>query len=296
MLDYRPNTSARRLAGNRAYLIGLLYDNPGTSYITNIQNGALEACRREHYDILIFPLIYTDGSLSDQVSELITSVKVDGVLLTPPICDMKSVSDELERLNAPSVAISPGEDNRSEWKVETNDREICSQMVHHLAELGHQRIAFVLGNPDHRAVENRLLGFRDGMEQCNLPIHEELCVQGDYTFQSGIECAHQLLTIEPRPTAVFCANDDMAMGVLRVAHEMGLSIPSDLSVAGFDDVPVARQSWPLLTTIRQPTQSMAELAGRLLINRIRGLEPMEEDRVLQSELVIRDSTGPAPKS
>lgn len=297
MLNYSPNSSARRLAGNRAYLLGLLYDDPGTAYITNIQNGALKACRDDHYDILIFPVRYTDPTLPDTISELVSSVRVDGVLLTPPVCDLIPVREKLHETDAPHVVISPGPNYDSQWKVTTNDREVCAQMVHHLADLGHERIAFVKGAPHHHAIANRYYGYLDGMKQRGLRVRNAYCGEGENSFDSGMTWGHHLLDLTTPPTAIFCANDDMAAGVMKAAHQKGISIPRDLSVAGFDDVPLARQTWPSLTTIRQPTQAMAETAAKLLIARIRGNGDKLEDfeRVLESELVIRSSTGPAPE-
>lgn len=296
VLDYSPNSSARRLAGNRSYLLGLLYDNPGNNYITGIQHGALEACRQDHYDIMIYPCRYTDPTLADQISDLFASVRVDGVLLTPPICDVKSVREKLEQLDAPSVVISQGVENGSNWSVGTNDRQVCAQMVHHLADLGHTRIAFVKGDPDHHAIENRFRGFLDGMRERGIEVDPELCLQGDNAYESGLECGRRLLENSRPPTAVFCANDDMAAGVMNIAHERGLSIPADLSVSGFDDVPLAQQTWPPLTTVRQPLHELSLTAARLLIDRIRGLSPDNKNHILESVLVVRQSTGPAPSS
>lgn len=295
MLEYSPNSSARRLAGNRAYLLGLLYDDPGTTYISNIQIGALKACRNDHYDILIFPCSYKDASLPATIAEMVSSVRVDGVLLTPPLCDLPAVRDKLHKTDAPHVVISPGPGYDSQWKVLTNDRQVCARMVHHLAELGHSRIAFVRGASHHHAIDIRFKGYLDGMAQCGLKVRTAYFGEGDNSFESGMTWGHHLLDLAKPPTAIFCANDDMAAGVMKAAHQKNVSIPRDLSVAGFDDVPLASQTWPSLTTIRQPTQAMAEAAANLLIGRIRGNLPENFDRILESELVIRSSTGPAPE-
>ena len=294
LLNYSPNTSARRLAGKRSYLLGLLYDNPGNNYITNIQLGALAACREDHYDILIYPCNYKDAKLPEQIRNMFRNVRVDGLLLTPPICDVEAVSQVLRQIDAPNVVISQGASNGSRWSVGTNDQEICAKMVHHLAELGHRRIAFVRGDPDHHAIEKRFEGFLEGMQQCGIETFPEYHLKGSNVFASGIACGRQLLELGTPPTAVFCANDDMAAGVMNVAHEKGLSIPADLSVAGFDDTPLASQTWPPLTTVRQPINDMASLATRFLISRIRGQLPDGASQVLDSELIYRDSTGPVP--
>lgn len=295
-LKYRPNSSARRLAGNCSYLLGLLYDNPSPSYITSIQSGVLEACRAEHYDILIHPCVYDSPEFMDEITELLSGARVDGLILTPPLSDQPALRKLLRDMQIPNVVISMSNEGDSRWTVDTNDKEVCAEMVRYLASLGHERIAFVQGHPDHKAIAQRFVGFQDGMSECGLKVAKSDCLQGFNTFDSGVECGARLLSRKLRPTAIFCANDDMAAGVLKVAHEMNIAIPGELSVAGFDDIPLASQYWPTLTTVRQPTHAMARLATGLLIKRLRHESPEGVKKVLLSELVIRDSTGPVPGS
>jgi len=293
-LKYRPNSSARRLAGNCSYILGLLYDNPSASYITSIQEGVLEACEVEHYDILIHPCAHDSPTFQEDISELVAGVRVDGLILTPPISDLAELRKMLREMQIPNVVISLQVEGDSNWTVGTNDRDICAEMVRYLAGLGHQHIAFVSGHPDHKVIAQRFEGYRDAMLECGLKVSKANCLQGYNTFESGVECGQRLLSRKRPPTAIFCANDDMAAGVLKVAHEMKIAVPGELSVAGFDDIPLASQYWPSLTTIRQPTHEMARQATELLIKRLRGTLPQDTKRVLVSELVIRDSTGPAP--
>jgi len=293
-LKYSPNSSARRLAGNRSYLLGLLYDDRSSNYVTSTQSGVLEACRRDYYDVLIYPCRHNDPALLEGISDLISNGRVDGLLLTPPISDVEGVRQLIRKNEVPNVVISLAQKGDSRWTVDTNDREVCAEMVGYLAGLGHRRIAFVLGHPYHTAVSQRFEGYKDGMRENGLTVSRKYCEQGYNTFDSGTECAMRLLNKKQRPTAVFCANDEMAAGVKKVAHEMGISIPGALSIVGFDDVPMTRQVYPTLTTIRQPTREMARLATELLIKRLRGEAPEGIKRVLKSELIIRNSTGPAP--
>lgn len=293
-LKYRPNSSARRLAGNCSYILGLLYDNPSGSYITSIQEGVLAASKAEHYDILIYPCSYGDPAFLEGISEMVAGARVDGLILTSPVSDSAALRKMLQTMQIPSVVISEPTEDDSRWAVGTNNREVCAEMVHYLAGLGHQDIAFVLGHPEHKGIAARFEGYKDGMQDCGLNMVESNCVQGFNSFESGVECGQQLLRRQPHPTAIFCANDDMATGVLKVAHELKIAVPDELSVAGFDDSPLAGQYWPSLTTIRQPSHEMARQATELLILHLRGTVPPETQRELISELVIRDSTGPAP--
>jgi LacI family transcriptional regulator len=167
-------------------------------------------------------------------------------------------------------------------------------MTRYLVSLGHRRIAFVSGHPDHKAVANRLLGYADGLRERGIEDDAWLVVAGGNSVKSGGEAAAQLFALDRPPTAIFAANDDMAAGVIRVALQKGLRIPADLSVAGFDDSALASHVFPTLTTIRQPLARMAERAVQALIGS--GNDPALEAGtvIVPSTLVIRDSTGPAP--
>lgn len=294
-LRYRPNSPGRMLASRRSYILGLVY-NANSSYITSIQSGALDACRQQHYDLLIHPCRYQDPAITDEIADLVTSAKVDGLLLTPPVSDLASVRKLMSELQVPLVCISQGSAGADEWAVGTNDREVSAELTAHLAQLGHRDIAFVRSHPDHKAMSNRFRGFRDGMKNAGLEIGADRVIQGENTFESGRRAGERLLDSSAPPTAIFCANDHMAAGVMAVAHERGLAIPGELSVAGFDDIPLASQIWPALTTVRQPLREMAGLAAELLIQRLRGRPGENLARIVDARLVLRASTGPAPRS
>jgi LacI family transcriptional regulator len=160
--------------------------------------------------------------------------------------------------------------------------------------MGHRRIGFISGNPDHKAVSNRLPGYFDGLRQSGIKHTARLVVAGDNSVKSGEDAAETLLALDRPPTAIFAANDDMAAGVGRVALRKGLRIPQDLSVAGFDDSALASQVFPALTTIRQPLARMAEQAVQALIGAGDERGPGTGTVIVPSSLVIRGSTGPAP--
>jgi LacI family transcriptional regulator len=146
----------------------------------------------------------------------------------------------------------------------------------------------------HKAVGNRYLGYRDGLEQSGLRFSEQLVAAGDSSIGSGEECAMQLLKTGNRPTAIFAANDDMAAGVIRVADRLGIKVPDELSVAGFDDIALARQIYPALTTINQPLSAMAEHAAVALIASVQGKRTLLGTEIVPAALQVRESTGPAP--
>ncbi len=290
-LGYRPNPSARSLASRRSYLIGLLYDNPSPSYLINVQNGSLRTCRDEGYDLVIYPCDYRSGSLPDDMAAMIRQSRVDGVILTPPLCDLPPLLEMLARLETPFARISPADGLHPDCSIVTNDEDIAAQMTKHLINTGHSRIGFIRGHPDHGAVCNRYEGYLKALAQASIASDETLVAQGYNSVESGEACAQQLLALDQPPSAIFAANDDMAAGALRAAHARGLDVPEALSVAGFDDSPMALQVWPALTTIRQPIKVMAERATTVLLRQLRGEDDDDLPRNIECGLVLRASTA-----
>ena len=293
-LDYRPNLSARSLAGNRSYVLGLLYGIPGANYyVIDVQEGVLSVCRPQGYDLLIHPCNHRDENLVKEIVELTHQKRIDGLILTPPLSDNTDVIAALLNAQIPFVRVAPTINKEISLYVETNDWEASYDMTCQLIAMGHERIAFICGHPDHLAVSHRFEGYKAALEKNNIPVRQELVQQGLNSFDSGEQCARNLLAREPRPTAIFAANDDMAAGVMLVAHQQGIGIPGELSVAGYDDTPVAHQLWPALTTVRQPVQQMAKKATDLLLKQLRG-KGEQTSGMLSSSLIVRNSTGPAP--
>ncbi|MDH3409906.1 MAG: LacI family DNA-binding transcriptional regulator [Gammaproteobacteria bacterium] len=295
-LNYRPNLSARSLASHRSHIIVLVYDDPSAyelpsaGYVTSMQEGALRACRAADCELLIHPCNYRDKNVAGEIRALIGRARPDGVVLAAPLSNMQKIVSAITATNTLFVELSPGKKNGKQLSVVTNDREISAEMTRYLASLGHKRIAFITGHPRHKAVGNRFKGYQDGLEQSGLTFSEQLVIAGDNSFGSGESCATKLLARKRPPTAVFAANDDMAAGVIRAADRLGVAVPAQLSVAGFDDIALARQIYPALTTIRQPLAAMAEKAALALVG-----ESKQRTEIVPATLQIRESTGPAPK-
>jgi LacI family transcriptional regulator len=296
-LKYRPDQSARNLASHRSHLIGLVYDDPSAyelpsaGYIIRLQQGVLKACRSSHFELLIHPCNYRDKDVGAQLKALIEDARPAGIIVAAPLSNMLKIVRAIEATNTPLVQLSPGTKNAKHLSIATNDHEISAEMTRYLASQGHKKIAFVTGHTSHKAVANRFAGYKDGLKQSGLPFSERLVVAGDNSFGSGEAAATELLTRRDRPTAIFAANDDMAAGVVRVADHLGIVVPDQLSVAGCDDISLARQVSPALTTIRQPLSTMAEEAALALITR---KVPLRGEEIIPATLQIRDSTGPAP--
>jgi len=299
-LSYRPDQSARNLASHRSHIIALVYDDPSAyeipsaGYVIRMQAGALHACRDANCELLIHPCNYQDKDVGHELKRLIERVRPDGIVLAAPLSNMLKIVRAIGATNTPFVRVSPGMKSDKDFTVSMNDRESSAEMTRYLASLGHKDIAFLTGHPEHKAVKNRFLGYQDGLRDSGLDFSENLVEAGDNSILSGEACAAKLLERKNRPTAIFAANDDMAAGVVRVADRMGINIPGELSVAGCDDVALAQQIYPALTTLRQPLAAMAERATRALIEHSKTKKPLRGEDTFSATLQIRESTGPAP--
>jgi LacI family transcriptional regulator len=296
-LNYRPNKAAQNLASHHSHLIVLIYDDPSAyeipsaGFIIRMQEGALRACRKANYELLIHPCRYRNKNVAAELKALIEQARPDGVVLAAPLSNVPRVVQAIEATGTPLIRVSPGTPNGNPLYVATNDREISSEMTRYLASLGHKRIAFIKGHPGHKAVGNRFRGYLDGLEQSGLEACDELIAKGDNSIRSGEAAALELLERHDPPTAIFAANDDMAAGVMRVADRLDIKVPKQLSVAGCDDISLAQQIYPTLTTINQPLSQMAEAAVLMLIESQLKKKNPDGPTVVPGTLKIRESTS-----
>jgi len=298
-LDYRPNLNARGLAGDRSFLIGLFCDRPG-DYLSNFQAGAVERCRESGFHLMVEPWDSQSPDIGRQVKSLLRTLRLEGVILLPPLSDHPVILSRLADASIPTVRIAPkSEPTSNSPSVGIDDYAAARRMTGHLLDLGHRRIGFILGRAGHAATEQRHRGFRDEMKARGTSIDPSLVGAGNFLFPDGLVCAEQMLSAASPPTAIFASNDDTAAAAISVARRLGLRLPDQLSVAGFDDAPVASMIWPPLTTIRQPVVAMARAATELIIEhspRRNGWPSPIPRRVLEFELILRDSTARPSRS
>jgi len=292
-LNYKPNLNARGLASNRSFLIGLFCDRPG-DYLSEFQAGAVERCREASLHLMVEPWDIKNPNIEKQIDTLLGQLRLEGVILLPPLSDHRLMLNKLQEAAIPVVRIAPQENLSATPSVGIDDYAASREVTAHFIKLGHRRIGFILGHPGHGATEQRYLGFVDEMRAHQIPVVPELVQTGNFVFADGLICAERMLRAASPPTAIFASNDDMAASVVSMARKFGLDLPGQLSVAGFDDAPVASMIWPELTTVRQPVAAMARIAADLIIQ----LEPRRNGwphriprHLLAHELVIRNSTA-----
>ncbi len=296
-LGYSPNLAARNLASARGERMGLLYGNPSASYLSEFLVGALDAATRHGVQLVLEKCEMTPAASRRAVRRLVAGGVV-GVVLPPPLCESAVIRAELQAARMRIVAVAAGRPPADTMCVSIDDFAAAREMTRYLLALGHTRLGFIKGHPNQTASEERWRGFTAAVdEHGNLPAPR--VEQGFFTFRSGLDAARKLLASEPRPTAIFASNDDMAAAVMAEAHRHGLEVPNDLTVVGFDDSLIAANIWPGLTTIHQPIAQMAGEAVDMLVAAVRGgrrgaaAEPVH--RLVAHELITRESAA-RPKS
>ncbi|MBB6247332.1 LacI family DNA-binding transcriptional regulator [Rhodanobacter sp. A1T4] len=297
-LGYQPDPSARSLRSTRAYALGLVYDNPNAHYIINMQLGVLSACRSGGFGLQIHPCDSSSPKLADELCELARRSRLAGLVLAPPMSEQPELIRTLTEAKIPFMRIiSARQDPQDGYPcVYVDDRDAAYAITEHLIQLGHQRIGFLWGGREHRSSPERYQGYEDALRDYGIALDRKLVLPGDFTFDDGFRGARKLLALKDRPTAIFGSNDEIAAGVLAAAHSDGINVPYELSIAGFEDSPFSKQSWPALTTARQATEEIARHAAKRLID---DLQREANGEVLSTvnegfrpELVVRGSTAP----
>jgi LacI family transcriptional regulator len=295
-LGYVPNPQARALALRRNFLIGLVHDNPNAQMVLNFQQGILEALHGTEFAMVVRPVDRNSPRMLDDVRHFLEQQRLYGVVLLPPISENDKLARLCDELDCRYVRMGSAELDDPDHMVASNDREAVREAVAYLIQQGHKLIGLIEGPEGFRSAKERRLGFEEALAAADIKLPRSMIAPGSYTFETGVAAANRLLALSPRPTAIFASNDEMAAGVVYAARDRGIEIPTDLSVIGFDDTPIASHIWPPLTTVRWPIISMARAAAFKLVGTLVNPEPVApEPSMFISSLVRRASVAPAPR-
>ena len=294
-LNYRPQLSARSLAGARSFLIGLLYYDPSAAFVAGVQQGATRGCRDAGRHLVVESLQENGVDVQAQIESMLAALRPDGMILTPPLCDNPVILDVLRANRTPCVLISPGGEGHGMARVRMDDALAAEELTNLLISLGHTAIAFIEG--DQAASDRRREGYERALKAHRIPVDPTLVVAGSFDFEAGVTAAQQLFDRPHPPTAIFAANDDMALGALTEAQRRGIAVPHDVAIVGFDDSRAATLVWPELTTVRQPLAEMAMAAVDMLLSGEARLDTNHPApvRVLPHEVIVRGSTAAPAK-
>jgi DNA-binding LacI/PurR family transcriptional regulator len=286
-LNYRPNFFARTLRNKRTYTIGVIAEEIGDSYGSMVISGIEAHLRKMDYFFLTVAHRH-DQNLLNQYSQLLQQRGVEGIITVDTTVH--------ETPSLPTVAIAGHQKVKGVTNVVLDHVQAATLALKHLASLGHERIAFMKGNPLSSDSKDRWTAICEVAQKIGLKIDPELTVQidiDDPTPQLGYPFTKQLLARNKPFTALFAYNDISAIGAVRALQEQGLRVPQDVSVMGFDDIPGAAFNTPTLTTVRQPLARMGQVAAQILLERIAGKNDYPSEIAIEPELVVRESTAKA---
>jgi len=296
-LGYASSLAARGMRSHRINLIGLILHDVASSYSQEIMRGVNPVIAKLDKDLIV----YTSGGLDrENVAEheryyvaLLNGSITDGAIVVTPTATQFTT-------HAPLVIIDPNNETPDYPALIATNQEGALAAMNYLTGLGHRRIGHIAGEMKLVSANQRLQGYKDGLAAAGIPLNEDLIEMGDYTTETALICARKLLSLPDRPTAIFAANDMSATGVYQAARELGLRIPEDLSVIGFDNLREAAYLNPPLTTIDQFVEKMGTMATEMLVKLVKGeslpINPAEEGHLykIPTQLVIRDSCASVP--
>jgi LacI family transcriptional regulator len=288
-LNYQPNAAAQALVRRRSHLIGLVYERPSPSYVVELQMGVLHRLEGERYRLVVIPV----GSITERAGEvagLVRSAGLEGVVLAPPASDHPVVLGDLANAGVAVARIAPTRMLDQGYITQIDDVAAAQEIAAHLIALGHQRIGIVKGDPSHPSVEARMIGYRQAFDAAGMEMRPDWIDGGLYSLESGVAAGRRLLDRADRPGAILAMNDEMAVGTMIAARELGIALPDELSVAGFDDAEPSRIVWPRLTTVRQPVFEMAASATDMLLKALEGGDTGRRSDH-PHELMVRESTA-----
>lgn len=293
-LSYAPMSFERNVRFGDTRGIGMLFGDPSSGYQSRLNHALLDACEKADRYLATAVFDETRPDWSAQLSRFLDRTRVQNVILLPPLCDSKDLHDLLIERQVNFVLVAPSSPVAGASCIAMDDRQASFEIVNYFIELGHTRIGHITGRANHIATLLRRKGYEEALLKAGLERRADYCVEGNFEFSTALQQADKLFRMKDRPTALFAANDEMAAAVIMAANRLGLWVPEDVSVAGFDDAPIARTVCPEITTIAQPFDDLAAMA----IDSMRTLVPartmISETKILAHTLVRRGSVGPAP--
>lgn len=296
-LGFVPNQQARALALRRNFMIVLLHDNPNAQTVLNFQTGILNAIQKSDLAIAVRPVQRNSEAILDDVRTFLEKHRPLAAMLLPPISEREDLAELCKELGVRYVRIGSAILDGIGNCVASNDQEVVKKACSTLIDRGHKVIGFVRGPQGFRSAQERETGFLSAIADGGIDFDMKLAAQGNYRFESGIAAGMKLLSQNPRPTAIFASNDEMAAGVLHAARKQEIAVPEQLSIIGFDDSPTASHIWPPLSTVRWPIIEMGELAARKLVPEF--LPDQKEAQlptILESTFIERMSVADVPES
>jgi LacI family transcriptional regulator len=289
VLGYQPNVLARSLRRGKTNTIGVILPDNANPYFAEVVRGIEDTSFAHDFSVI---LCNSDNDLDKEhlYTNVLIEKQVAGIIFVAAGLSEENIHN-LQLRGVPAVLVDRQVSGIQLDSVFANNRQGGYLAARHLIELGHTSIACITGPGGVRSSSERVAGYRQALEAGEIDFDAQLVIAGDFQYQSGYEAAAQLVEQGSLPSAVFACNDLMAVGVYRFANEQQLHIPDDMSIIGFDDIPLAGFTQPPLTTVHQSKTKMGSRAAELLIERIANQDIEIRQEILDVQLVVRESTA-----
>ncbi len=293
-LGYEPDARAQALSSGSTNTIGLIIPDFRNPHFCEYASGVEEAARAAGYHILLSSTTLNDDYAVEIFKDL-SRRRFDGLIVTGSfILESAEAQATLARIRQRGLPVVEMSDLYGVDSVFTDYREATKEVVAYLLSLGHRRIGFVYGVGAHALGLDRLEPYQESLRAAGVSVEPELIVECGPNIEDGYQAAVNLLKVTPRPTAMIVINDLLAISTIRAAADLGLSVPSDLSVASYDDIPMANYLVPRLTTVTKDAYAAGQKAFEVLLARMRTPELPRQTIHMPAKLIVRESTGPAP--
>ena len=290
VLGYSPNRAARRLRGISNDVLGLIISDIENPYFTSVVRGVEDAAYANHMHIVLCNSD-EDPVRLQRYLRIMEEEQVAGLLIVPIGTAMRHELLRFRAAEVPVILIDRTLDQVEIDAVVVDNLRGAFSAVHHLIQVGHKRIALIGGLPNSSTGRERAQGYRDALNHAGLPVDSACVKVGDFKLESGYRLARELLTAAEKPDAIFAANNLMTLGALRAFGELGVRVPEDVALVGFDDMPWADELCPSLTTVAQPTYELGQEAVQLLLRRLSNPHAPYRTVSLQTRLMVRESCG-----
>ncbi|WP_042197296.1 LacI family DNA-binding transcriptional regulator [Paenibacillus camerounensis] len=287
-MNYVPNYNAKSLVTKRSFTIGLFFSSidqgTSSSFLVDAIKGISHALD-ENFNLTVHGIdgVHNFGNIQPQ--------RFDGILVMSQSDEDNAFIYHVKTIGIPLVVLNRQLEDPSIMNVVANDREGVREAIDYVVSQGHQKLAIIEGKPGFKSSTERKQGFMDSLITHRLQLDSGYFAQGDYSIESGYAAMSRLLTLPEPPTAVFCSNDDMAIGAMNACYAHKVSVPQQISLIGFDDIMFARYTNPALSTVRKPIADISELGTKMLIQLLQQPDTKPQQLFVKTSLVVRDTVA-----
>jgi LacI family repressor for deo operon, udp, cdd, tsx, nupC, and nupG len=287
LLQYRPNMLSQKFRNKQANTIVILVPDIANLFFAKVISGIESVAQKKGFSVLLGDT-RDSKALEKQYINLVETRQADGIIQLRPY----SENDSLLPISRVPAVNASGCENTPYPTVRIDNVGAAKEVVKYLISLGHKRIGVITGLQRNPHTIDRLKGYKQALAEANIPFDESLLSEGDFTLWSGLQASEHFSRMTNMPTAIFCMNDEMAIGAMKGLKSKGLRLPQDISITGFDDLDVSRYCDPPLTTVAQPAEKIGERSADLLFQLLDEQQPTQTEYVLPIEFIIRQSTAP----